>query len=67
MRLSGGRVEWARVTADPGTGLLRVMPPVGYRVQFATVDSYPVNTVARGGVTEMQVPPGKSVFLVFNR
>lgn len=64
MRWSSGRMEWARIKALPGSGTLRIVPPAGQEIQYATVDSYPVSVQNRGGVSQISLPEGRTVFLV---
>ncbi len=64
MRWTGGRLEWARVKALPGQRTLRLVPPPGTRLQFATIDSNPVSVQKNGDVSSIDVPEGRSVFLV---
>jgi alpha-L-fucosidase 2 len=65
MKWSSGRLEWARIKADPGSGTLKLVPPNGMRTQFATVDSYPVGMRQQGRASLIDVPSGRIVFLVF--
>ncbi|MCH8979759.1 MAG: glycoside hydrolase family 95 protein [Armatimonadetes bacterium] len=67
MKWSDGQIEWVRIKAAPGDGLVRIMPPPGTKVQIASVDSRGVEAQVEQGVFSFPIPAGQLAFVVFAR
>jgi len=67
MKWSGGKLEWVRIKAAPGDGMVKLVPPPGMRVQFASVDTRAVEVQVDQGVASFTIPEGKLAFVVFAR
>ncbi len=65
MKWTGGKLEWARIKADPGNGVIRLKAPSGRTVQFASVSGKGVETTETGGVVSIEVGKGKTAFVLF--
>jgi alpha-L-fucosidase 2 len=67
MKWSEGKLEWARVKADPGMGKLAIVPPKGQRVARATVAGSPRQVQAEGDKASVEANPTETVMFRFER
>ncbi|HXH61762.1 MAG TPA: glycoside hydrolase N-terminal domain-containing protein [Fimbriimonadaceae bacterium] len=67
IKWSNGKPEWARITAAPGSGTLKVVPPPGSQIQFLTVNSNPVPEVMDGIARVVPIKSGQSAFIQFKQ